>query len=302
MITYDLEMNKLTQIALAWELYRNNTPQVTISENLGIHRETVGIWVSRIKKNPDGLKGFLDDYVNAKKGSRKKRKLDGLLKARIFRLREENRDCCGQKIKKYLTDEFGRSPGVTTIYKVLGEKYQLRSKWKKNQARGPIPRASHPRQVIQMDSMDFGSIFAFTSIDIFVKDVSVKLYLSLTSSDGEDFLHQAFKERYKHTMLLQTDGGPEFKDHFKRKVYLYADRFRVSRPYRKNEQAFIEAFNRSLRKECLGWSKYPKSELPVLERELNDYLVYYHKKRAHLSLGMKTPNEVLKSYQLMSDF
>lgn len=299
---YDLEMNKLSQIALVWELSRNHTPLVTISESLGVHRETIGIWVSRIKKNPDGITGFLYEYINAKKGSRKKRKLDGLLKARIFRVREENRDCCGEKIKKYLTDEFGSSPGVTTIYKVLGEKYQLRSKWKKNQPRGSIPKADHPRQVIQMDSVDFGSIFAFTAIDIFVKDVFVKLYPSLTSADGENFLHQAFKERYKHTNLLQTDGGSEFKDQFKRKVHLYTDRFRISRPYRKNEQAFIEAFNRSLRKECLGWSKYSKSELPILERELGEYLIYYHKKRVHLSLNMKTPNEVLKSYQLMSDF
>ena len=298
---YDCEMNKLSKIALAWELYRNNTPIVTISQTLKVHRETVGIWISRTERNPDGITGFLDEYVNAKKGERKKRKVDGLLKARIFRIREENKDCCGLKIKKYLTDEMGSSPGVTTIYRILGEKYQLRSKWKKNHKRGPVPYADHPRQVIQMDSVDFGSIFAFTGIDIFSKEVSVKLYKSLTSFDGEDFLRHAFKTRFNHTELLQTDGGSEFKDNFKRKVYLYADRFRISRPYRKNEQAFIESFNRTLRKECLGWSKYPKSELPVLEKELSSYLVYYHEKRVHLGLNMKTPNEVIKNYQLMSD-
>lgn len=298
---YDSWMNKLAQIALAWELYRNHTLQISIADSLGIHRETIGIWISRIQKNPEGLKGFLDEYINAKKGERKKRKLDGLLKARIYRIREENKECCGQKIRKYLTDETGSSPGVTTIYKVLGEKYQLRSKWKKNQKRGPVPHAYHPREVIQMDSVDFGSIYAFTGIDIFSKEVVVKLYQSLTSYDGEDFLKYAFTTRFNHVELLQTDGGSEFKDNFKRKVYLYADRFRISRPYRKNEQAFIESFNRTLRKECLGWGKYPKSELPLLEKELKDYLVYYHEKRVHLSLGMKTPNEALKSYQLMSD-
>src|SRR3989338_10728873 len=104
---YDCWMNKLTQIALVWELYRNHTPQISIAESLGIHRETIGIWITRIQKNPEGLKGFLDEYINAKKGERKKRKLDGLLKARIYRIREENKECCGQKIKKYLTDETG---------------------------------------------------------------------------------------------------------------------------------------------------------------------------------------------------
>lgn len=152
-----------------------------------------------------------------------------------------------------------------------------------------------------MDSVDFGNIFAFTGIDIYSKEVAVKLYSSLTSYDGENFLRYAFKTRFNHVELLQTDGGSEFKDNFKRKVYLYADRFRISRPYRKNEQAFIESFNRTLRKECLGWSKYPRKELPILEKELNEYLVYYHEKRVHLSLNMKTPNEAIKNYQLMSD-
>ena len=295
-------MNKLAQIALAWELNRNNMPKVTISTTLGIHRETVAIWIARINKLGGNVELFIDQYLNAKKGERKKRKIDGLLKARIYRIREENRDCCGQKIKEYLTQEFGQSPGLTMIYKILGEKYQLRSKWKKNQPRGPVPKADRPRQVVQMDTVDFGNIFAFTGIDIFSKDIAVKLYPSLTSEEGEDYLHHAFQTRFKHTSLLQTDGGREFKDKFKKKVFLYADRFRVARPYRKNEQAYIEAFNRSLRKECLGWSKYSKSELPILERELDEYLVYYHTKRVHLSLDMKTPNEVLKSYQLMTNF
>ncbi|MFH0979707.1 MAG: integrase core domain-containing protein [Candidatus Roizmanbacteria bacterium] len=294
-------MNKLSQIALAWELYENNTPIVTISQILKVHRETIGIWIIRTKKNPNGIMGFLDQYINAKKGERKKRRLDGLLKARIYRIRDENKECCGQKIKEYVIREFGTSPSVATIYRALKEKYQLRSKWKRNQKRGPVPRADYPRQVIQMDSVDFGNIFAFTGIDIYSKEVVVKLYQSLTSHDGEDFLTHAFKTRFNHVELLQTDGGSEFKDNFKRKVYLYADRFRISRPYRKNEQAFIESFNRTLRKECLGWSKYPKKELPILEKELNEYLVYYHEKRVHLSLNMKTPNEVIKSYQLMSD-
>jgi hypothetical protein len=138
---YNFEMNKLSQIAFAWELYKNNTPIVTISKTLGVHRETIGIWILKIKNNSFGITGFINEYINAKKGERKKRKVD--------------------------------------------------------------------------------------------------------------------------------------------------------------KQAFIESFNRTLRKEYLGWSKYSKSELPILEKELNQYLVYYHEKRTHLSLNMMTPNEFIKNYQLI---
>lgn len=152
-----------------------------------------------------------------------------------------------------------------------------------------------------MDTVDFGYIFAFTAIDIYAKDVAVKLYPSLTSTDGADFLVHAFKTRYGHTELIQTDGGSEFKGQFKQLVQHYADRYRVARPYKKNEQAFIESFNRSLRKECLGWGSYKQSDLPDLTKELNDYLTYYHEKKVHLSLQMKTPHAILQEYQLVSD-
>jgi putative transposase len=171
---------------------------------------------------------------------------------------------------------------------------KLRSKWKKNHVRGPIPEATHAREVIQMDSVDFGQVFAFTGIDIFTKEVAVKLYGSLTATDGLDFLSFSFSSRFTHVNLLQTDGGSEFKAEFRSHVFTYADRFRVARPYKKNEQSYIESFNRSLRKECFGWSKYHTKDIPCLEKELGEYLVYYHTRRPHMSLEMKTPSQFLK--------
>jgi len=227
-----MEMNQLTKITLAWELFGEQVPKTHIAQKLEIHRETVGLWIKEIEKNPSGLTGFIDNYLSAKKGERSKRKLDGLLKNQIWRIRDENRDCCGQKVREYLNREFGVLLSVKTIYKVLGEKYQLRSKWKKNQVRGPVPKALNPREVIQMDSVDFGWVFAFTGIDIFTKEVIVSLYPALTSMEGLNFLNQAIS-KFKHTSLLQTDGGSEFKDNFRKNVFNFADRFRVARPYKK---------------------------------------------------------------------
>ena len=285
-------MQQLTKITLAWELFESGVFQTHIADQLDVNRDTVRLWIKAIQEV--GLIQFLEDYTNAKKGERTKRKADGLLKSRVYRLREDNRDCCGQKIKEFLFDEYGIRLSTTTIYKILGEKYQLRSKWKHNQIRGPIPEASSPREVIQMDTVDFGAVFAFTGVDIFSKEVNVKLYPSLTAKDGLDFLKSSFDVKFHHTNLLQTDGGSEFKAEFRSNVFKYADRFRVSRPYKKNEQSYIESFNRSLRKECLGWNKYRPIDIPELEKELTEYLVYYHTKRPHMSLNMKTPERFLK--------
>ena len=291
-----MEVLNLTKITIAWELFEQGVPKTHIAKQLDLNRETVHLWVQGIKNK--GLLPFLESYTNAKRGERLKRKIDGFLKTRIYSIREANRDCCGQKIQKFLYDDYRIELSTTTIYKILSEKYELRSEWKKNQIRGPVPKAIKPREVIQMDTVDFGEVFAFTGVDIFAKDVAVKLYPDLTSSSGAKFLTHAMENRYKHSDLIQADGGPEFKDEFKKIVLNYTDRFRVARPYKKNEQAYIESFNRSLRKECLGWGKYKPCDIPSMEHDLEEYLVYYHKRRPHMGLNMKTPNQILEEYQV----
>src|SRR3989344_587317 len=174
-----MDVLNLTKITIAWEMFESGVPKAHIASKLEINRETIHIWIKEITEV--GLLEFLDQYIQAKKGKRSRRKIDGLLKVRIYKLREKYRDCCGQKIREFLFDEYGITLSTTTIYKVLGEKYKLRSKWKKNQLRGPIPEADSPREVIQMDTVDFGAIFAFTGVDIYSKEVNLKLYPSLTA-------------------------------------------------------------------------------------------------------------------------
>lgn len=287
-------MRNITKIALAWELTEQEVVKLHIAKKLGIGRATLYRWLTGIKEAGD-LELFIDQYLAAKKGPRKKRKVDGLLKARIWSLREEYRNCCGQKIQYFLKEDYGLDLGIKAIYKILGEKYTLRTRWKKNQKRGPVLEAVKPREVVQMDTVDFGEVFAFSGIDIFTREADVILRPSLTSYDGLIFLQTCMKRRFDNFVeIIQTDGGAEFEDEFSQYVLQYAKRHRIARPYKKNEQAFIEAFNRSLRKECLGWGKYKAKEIPVLTKEVEDYLEYYHNVRPHLSLGMRSP----RKYQL----
>lgn len=183
-----MEVNQITKITLAWELWENDVNKSHIAHRLEVNRETVRIWLKGISEF--GLSGFLERYLSSKKGEREKRKIDPQIKNWIWHIRETERDCCAQKIGKFLLDRHGVKLSPVTIYKVLSEKYKLRSKWKKNVARGPVPKASGPREVIQMDTVDFGEIFAFTGVDIFTKEVEVKLFPSLTAVDGFNFFKQ----------------------------------------------------------------------------------------------------------------
>lgn len=269
-------------------MYESGVPKRHIARKLELHHETVGVWINGITEL--GLLGFLDKYQNAKKAPRTKRQVDPILKRWVWEIREREMDCCGQKIQYFLLKEHKVKISVPKIYEILAEKYKIRSKWKKNKSRGPIPHASKPREVIQMDTVDFGEVFAFTGVDIFTREADVLITSSLTSRDGFTYLKTCMTRRFDgHSDLIQTDGGPEFKDEFKNNVLKFTDRHRVARPYKKNEQSFVESFNRSLRKECLGWIKYKQNQVEELNNMVLNYLERYHYHRPHIGLGMKPP-------------
>lgn len=283
-----MDMINQTLITLSWELYNQGISKSKIAQDLGKNRETIISWIRGAENY--GLVEFLSRYENAKKGLREKRRVDPILKRWVWEIREREMDCCGQKILYFLPKEHGVSVSVPKIYEILSEKYQIRSKWKKNQQRGEIPTATKPREVIQMDTLDFGDIYAFTGVDIFSREADILLAPELTAKYGCQFLEQSMERRFDGFVhLIQTDGGPEFKEDFKKNVAKFCDRHRVARPYRKNEQSYIESFNRTVRKECLGWIKYKTGQLQECQEMVESFLRRYHYPRPHMGLGMRPP-------------
>lgn len=283
-----MDVKQQTKIVLAWELFEQGVPKSHIANQLGVHRETVGLWMRGITGS--GLEAFLSQYEKAKKGERKARQVDPILKRRIWDIREREKECCGQKIQYFLQKEYGVKLAVSKIYEILAEKYVIKSKWKKNTLSGSVPTASKPREVIQMDSIDFGDVFAFTAVDIFSREADVFLAPALTATFGYEFLRTCMQRRFNSfSELIQTDGGSEFKETFKQHILEYTNRHRIAHPYKKNEQSYIESFNRTVRKECLGWNKYKAYEIPEMNGYVDEFLMRYHYHRPHIGLGMKPP-------------
>jgi len=141
-----------------------------------------------------------------------------------------------------------------------------------------------------MDSILLGGLYAFTGIDIYTREADILVAPALTAAYGRAFLERAMARRFGgHVTLIQTDGGSEFKDAFLARVQAYCDRHRVARPYKKNEQAYIESFNRTVRKECLGWGQYTVADLPSCQVAAEAFLERYHYHRPHLGLGLRPP-------------
>lgn len=283
-----MDMLNETLLILCWELHQQGIPKSHIAEKLGKNRETIHIWIRGIEQY--GLFEFRQRYLKAKKGEREKRKANPLVKRWVWEIREREYDCCGQKIQYFLNQEHCIQLSVPKIYEILSEKYVIRPDWKKNQARGVVPKASKPREVVQMDTIDFGALYAFTGVDIFTKEADILIAPELTARFGREFLYQSMGRRFDgHVQLIQTDGGPEFKAEFLEDVSFFCDRHRIARPYRKNEQSYIESFNRTVRKECLGWQKYRREQLGYCQGLVEEFLKRYHYHRPHMSLNMSPP-------------
>lgn len=277
-------MVTITQVELAWELRQAELRVPLIAERVGKHRATVYRWLQGIRRA--GLRDFVRAYQNAKKGKRR-RKAEGYVARRILSLRREHHDCCGEKIVWWLGRE-GIRLSRSTVYRVLHRYLTLRPAGRRNRLRGPVPRAQAPRQVIQMDTLDLGQLYAYTAIDTYTREAQVVLRPGLSGEDGREALERVMAY-FGRCEVLQTDGGHEFGGQFEAAAGHYAGRHRMARPYRRNEQAFVESFNRTLRKECVGWLKYKRQQLAQLQKEVERYLDYYHYQRPHLSLNLTPP-------------
>lgn len=273
-------MDSVTWIRIVWALRE--------AGQVAVHRATVYRWLRGIRAY--GIRGFVRRYGHAKRGHRH-RKTSRDIEERVLTIRRVHLDCCGEKIVYWLKQE-GIVLSRSTVYRILNKRAQLRLRWRRRHIRrGHVPQAHAPREVIQMDTVDLGGVFAFTALDIFTREGLVVLRPALTAKEGHTAL-QVVVARWGHCQTIQTDGGSEFAAF----AATVCDHHRIARPYRKNDQAFVERFNLTLRSECLGWAKYPPSAILTLQREVDDWLLYYHFVRPHMAFLPLRPPLDLESH------
>lgn len=278
-------MGSVTRWELAWELHLAGLSPAEIGGRVGRDRATVYRWLAGVAQH--GIR----EFVRRKQAAyqrRQPRKVVGEV-ARLVKQIRRTRGWCGQKIRKELKEVHGIVISVPTVYRILRPEFKIGSPWRKYRKRGQPAKATKPREQVQHDTVVFGELYAHTSIDVFTKEPSVVMVTDLSSDTGIAAFHQQDRA-FGPVDLHQSDEGPEFKGDFVATVQATGAMHRYSRPYKKNDQSYIENFNRSLRKELLGWGGYTKADLEQVQAQVDEYVHHFIYERWHMGLpDMMTP-------------
>ena len=133
------------------------------------------------------------------------------------------------------------------------------------------------------------TIRILTVVDVFSREcVALEPQTSFRAEDVCRILSEAGERRGKLPALISVDNGTEFTskalDHW---AYWNRVRLDFSRPGKPTDNAHIEAFNGSLRRECLSqhWFVDLDDAREILSRWREDY----NNTRPHSSLGHLPP-------------
>jgi isocitrate lyase len=93
-----------------------------------------------------------------------------------------------------------------------------------------------------MDSMDFGSIYEFSAIDIVTRQVGIIPDPETRAEYGARSLFKNMKRSRRHVDPIHTDGGSEIKADFSTNVHVLC--CRVSGAYRRDTQSYMMDISR----------------------------------------------------------
>lgn len=218
--------------------------------------------------------------------------------AAIMCIRRQKYECA--EIIQYKLKREGIIVSLSSIKRTLKRQELWRRKriYRWNEKR-PLPTA--PGELVQVDTVHYVNpinhtkLYIYTVIDLYSRMAYAKVSCNLREKDAATAIFEAENYMDIKFKMVQSDNGAEFQNHFQQRLNYKGIHTRHSRVRHPNDDAHIERFNRTLRKECIGQYN-PNKKIDYINYKLRRYINYYNYDRIHLGLSLKTPNEVLQRY------
>ena len=192
---------------------------------------------------------------------------------------------------------------LSSVRRILKRHHRMKKpKNHKNRRYKGIPRPDilAPGDLVEIDTIHlFNPVskqkrYIYTVIDLYTRMAYARVYKELRPINSLNTILEAeqyFGFRFK---MVQSDNGLEFARYFETRLESKGIKIRHTRLGRPNDNAHIERFNRTIQEECTG-NYYLESEpLKKIDDKILSYIDFYNYHRIHLSIGYRTPAEMLQ--------
>ena len=215
--------------------------------------------------------------------------------ARILALRSERHQCA--EILHWRLEKEGVTVSLSSVKRVLRRCGLSRfSKWKKWHQYPERPLPEKPGLLVEIDTVHTGGhdrrLYVYTLLDVYSRWAHAIPALAINTHRSLRFVNEAQKQASFPFQTLQSDHGPEFSKWLTLRLGERGMAHRHSRVRTPTDNGHLERFNRTIQQECLR--RIPRS-LQSWQKEIPEYLHYYNTERPHMALGMRTPNEIIKT-------
>lgn len=216
--------------------------------------------------------------------------------AAIMHIRQQKYECA--EIIQYKLKKEGVIVSLSSVKRTIkrNELWRKKRKYRWNEKR-PLPTA--PGELVQTDTVHYvnplnhSKLYIYTVIDLYTRMAYARISPNLTEKGATETILEAQKFMGFSFKMVQSDNGAEFQTHFQGWLNGKGIKTRHSRVRHPNDDAHIERFNRTLRKECIGQYN-PNKKIEFIERKLSRFINYYNYDRIHLGICLKTPYEMLQ--------
>ncbi len=264
----------------------------------GIHRSTLYRWMQKARVLELAWNARIP--TDSSRPHHHPRQLSQAVVERICQLRRQLRRCAAY-IHAVLQRE-GVRVSLASVGRVLARSELLDIRYKPRgkvrRARIPRPKVTRPGDLVQVDTIHFYDWrtkqrhYLYTLIDLKTRWVYAEAAADIHPAASAGFVLRALGRFPHHCKVIQTDNGQEFGNAFEAALHRRGIRQRRIRLGRKNDNAHIERFNRTVQDECLG--RWPAP--PSIPKLLKEYLEFYNTIRLHSGIQYRTPFEVLQRF------
>lgn len=224
--------------------------------------------------------------------------LDAEIVAAIMRVRRYRHECA--EIVQYKLQKEGIIVSLSSVKRTIkrNELWRKKRRYHFNEKR-PLPTA--PGKLVQIDTvhyvnpLDHSKMYIYTVIDLYTRMAYAKISPKLSEKGAAETILEAQEFMGFSFKMVQSDNGAEFQTHFQGWLNGKGIKTRHTRVRHPNDDAHIERFNRTLRKECIGHYN-PNKDIKFIEHKLERFINYYNYDRIHLGIGLKTPYEMLQRW------